>query len=200
MMKIMLIGATGSLGQVTRQALLVNTDAELVLVSRHASSLTIDPTREQAKSINVLDQAPLVKALAGVDAVFAALSGNIAAMARSIVGAMTVAGVSRLVFISSMGIYNEIPAQVGVQGNLTYNPLLRPYRDAADIVVASGLNYTVIRPGWFDNGSDDYEITREGEPFGGHDVSRRAIAKLAVATLTDARRYSQESIGINRPE
>ncbi|KRK71120.1 NAD-dependent epimerase dehydratase [Lacticaseibacillus nasuensis JCM 17158] len=199
-MKIMLIGATGSLGQVTRQALLVNTDAELVLVSRHASSLTIDPTREQAKSINVLDQAPLVKALAGVDAVFAALSGNIAAMARSIVGAMTVAGVSRLVFISSMGIYNEIPAQVGVQGNLTYNPLLRPYRDAADIVVASGLNYTVIRPGWFDNGSDDYEITREGEPFGGHDVSRRAIAKLAVATLTDARRYSQESIGINRPE
>ncbi len=199
-MKMMLIGATGSLGQVTRQELFANTDAQLVLISRHAGNLTIDPTREQAMSINVLDQEALVKALAGVDAVFAALSGNLAAMARSIVGAMTAAGVSRLVFISSMGIYDEIPVQVGAQGNLAHNPQLRPYREAADIVAASGLNYTVIRPGWFDNGSDDYEITHEGEPFGGHDVSRRAIAKLAVATLTDTKRYSHESIGINRPE
>ncbi len=146
-MKMMLIGATGSLGRVTRQELLATTDAKLVLVSRHAASLALDPTREQAMNINVLDQAALVKALAGVDAVFAALSGNLAAMARSIVSAVTEAGASRLVFIASMGIDNEIPARVGAQGNLAHNPLLVGYRQAADIVTASSLNYTVIRPG-----------------------------------------------------
>ncbi|WP_127849370.1 NAD(P)H-binding protein [Lacticaseibacillus hulanensis] len=198
-MKIMLVGATGSLGRVTRRELLTTTDAQLVLVSRHAANLTTDDARERALNINVLDGVVLANALIGVEAVFVALSGDLTAMARSIVMAMTAAGVSRLVFISSMGIYNEIPASVGARGNLAHNPMLGPYREAADIVAASGLNYTVIRPGWFDNGSDDYVVTRECEPFGGHDVSRRAIARLAVAALTDAQLYSHESVGINRP-
>jgi uncharacterized protein YbjT (DUF2867 family) len=198
-MKIMIIGATGSIGRTVRAELLKTTSHELVLVSRHAAELTVDASRERALNLDVRDPDKLAGALTDVDAVFAAVSGNMAEMARSIVAAMTAAQVQRLVFISSMGIYNEIPASVGAAGNLNRNPMLMPYRRAADAVSESGLNYTVIRPGWFDNGSDDYEVTREGEPFGGHDVSRRAIAKLAVAALTDATLYAHESIGINRP-
>jgi uncharacterized protein YbjT (DUF2867 family) len=199
MMKIMIIGATGSIGRSVRAELLNTTDAQLKLVSRHAASLSVDATREEAVNLNVMDTAALTQALNGVDAVFAAVSGDMADMARSIVAAMTAAGVQRVVFISSMGIYDEVPASVG-GSNLSDSPVLLPYRRAADAFTESSLNYTVIRPAWFDNGSDDYEVTREGEAFGGHDVSRHAIAMLAAATLQDEHLYSKESVGINRPQ
>lgn len=120
-------------------------------------------------------------------------------MARALVNTMDEAGVQRLLFISSMGIYDEIPASVGVEGNLSHNPMLLPYRQAADIIEASDLNYTVIRPGWFDNGpADDYQVTHKGEPFGGHDVARRSIADLVFCLAHDPHLGSRDSLGINR--
>lgn len=41
-----------------------------------------------------------------------------------------------------MGIYNEIPASVGQEGNLKNNPILQKYRDADDIIEDSDLAYT----------------------------------------------------------
>jgi uncharacterized protein YbjT (DUF2867 family) len=120
-------------------------------------------------------------------------------MAQALVDGMDEAGVQRLLFISSMGIYNEIPASVGASGNLDSNPMLSSYRRAADIIEASGLNYTVIRPGWFDSGNDtDYQITHKGEAFGGHDVSRVSIADLVLRLAHDPKLGSRDSLGINR--
>lgn len=77
--------------------------------------------------------------------------------------------------------------------------MLQGYRNAADVVEASDLNYTVIRPGWFDNGTDtDYEVTEKGEPFGGHDVSRKSIADLVVRLAHDTTMGTRNSLGINR--
>ncbi|KRL93796.1 hypothetical protein FD28_GL000983 [Levilactobacillus hammesii DSM 16381] len=155
--------------------------------------------RERAVAGSVTDAAALATALQGQNVVFAALSGQLAGMAQSLVTAMDVAGVKRLLFIASMGIYNEIPASVGAGGNLAGNPMLQGYRDAADIVEASDLNYTVIRPGWFDNGNDtDYQVTKKGEPFGGHDVSRKSIADLVMRLAHDETLGSRDSLGINR--
>ena len=61
------------------------------------------------------------------------------------------------------------------------------------------MNYTVIRPGWFDQGSHDYEVTGRNDPFGGHDVSRWAIADLVRRVLEDEQLYARTSVGINRP-
>jgi uncharacterized protein YbjT (DUF2867 family) len=119
-------------------------------------------------------------------------------MAQALVAGMNQAGIERLLFISSMGIYNEIPANVGAGGNLDGNPILAPYRRAADIIEASALNYTVIRPGWFDNGSTDYQITHKGEPFAGHDVARASIADLVMRLAHDSKFGSRDSLGINR--
>lgn len=88
--------------------------------------------------------------------------------------------------------YNEIPASIGASGNLRSNPVLQTYRNAADIIEASDLNYTVIRPGWFTSGPVDYEVTHKGEPFGGHNVS--------VASIADPNLDSRDSIGLNIPE
>ncbi|MFC6180625.1 NAD(P)H-binding protein [Lactiplantibacillus daowaiensis] len=201
MTNILIIGATGTVGSMTRQYLREHTDDQLTLMARNTRRLgTIDSARETVVTGSVTDAAALQTALQGQDVVFAALSGNLKAMAQALVAGMTQAGVDRLLFITSMGIYNEIPASVGAGGNLAGNPILQTYRDAADVIEASALNYTTIRPGWFDNGADtDYQVTKKGEPFGGHDVSVKSIAILRVMRLAHDPQYgARDSLGINR--
>ncbi|MFC6163779.1 NAD(P)H-binding protein [Lactiplantibacillus dongliensis] len=199
MKKVLIIGATGSVGGTVRDYLLANSDDQLTLYARHANRLVADAARETVMKGDVNRVAELASAMQGQDVVFAALSGNLKAMAESIIKAMHQAQVKRLIFITSMGIYNEIPESLGAGGNVNSNPMLRGYRAAADVIEASDLDYTIVRPGWFDNGSDDYEVTQKGTPFGGHDVSRRAIADL-VMHAADDNDYVKASVGINRPE
>ena len=48
-------------------------------------------------------------------------------------------------------------------------------------------------------GPIDYEVTRKGEPFGGHDVSRESIADLVMKLVADPELYAHDSVGINTP-
>lgn len=195
MKNVLIIGATGTIGSAVHQTLLNETDVKLTLFARSADRLT-NSGREAVMAGNVTSDADLDQAMQEQDTVFVALSGNLCNSARKIVAAMDRNQVSRLLFITSMGIYNEIPASVG-GGNLNSNPMLRSYRAAADIVEASDLNYTVIRPGWFTSGPVDYEVTRKGEPFGGHDVSVSSIADFVKRLVEDETLHSHDSVGIN---
>lgn len=201
MKNVLIIGATGTLGSAATQTILAGSDDHLTLFARSANRIKIsDDSRETIISGNVMNDADLDKAMAGQDAVFAALSGNLGAYAEKIVAAMDRNNVLRLVFITSMGIYNEIPASVGASGNLQNNPVLQTYRDAADVIEASDLNYTIVRPGWFASGPVNYEVTRKGEPFGGHDVSISSIADIVMKLVNDdTLLYSKDSIGVNTP-
>lgn len=197
--KVLIIGATGSIGRTLRPYLLEHSDDELTLFARSAGRIRdIDSTRERVVEGDVYDAAELDAAVDGQDAVFAALTGDLGRMAEAIVSSMDRMGVKRLIFITSMGIYNEIPSW-GADGNLQYNPMLQTYRDAADVIEASDLDYTIIRPGWYTGGPVEYEVTRKGEPFGGHDVSRKSIADLTMKLIADDKLYSRDSIGINTP-
>ena len=197
--RVLIIGATGSIGSKLRKTLLSRTDYLLTLFSTRANSLQCVPNRERAISGNVLNKNDLMKAIQNQDVVFAALSGDLGRMAKSIVDVMQMSQTRRLIFITSMGIYNEIPRSIG-GGNLNENSMLRPYREAADVIEASYLDYTLIRPGWFDEGSDNYEVTRKGQPFKGHDVSRQAIANLVLKLIQTDGLGVRESLGINRPQ
>jgi len=196
MKKVLIIGATGTIGGAVRQTLLNDTNNQLTLFARSASRLNTSD-RETVLAGDVTKDSDLDKAIAGQDAVFVALSGNLGQFAKKIVAAMDRNNVSRLLFITSMGIYDEIPASVGASGNLSSNSMLRSYREAADVVEGSDLNYTVIRPGWFTNGPVDYEITKKGEPFGGHDVSISSIADFVKNAIADDSYYSHDSVGLN---
>lgn len=200
MTNVLIIGATGTIGSAVRQTLLDQTDDQLTLFSRSAGRLSIDSSREKAISGSVTNDADLDKALQGQDVVFAALSGNLGNFADHIVKAMDRNGVKRLLFITSMGIYNEIPASVGASGNLKNNPILQTYRDAADVIEASDLNYTIIRPGWFTSGPVNYEVTHKGQPFGGHNVSVSSIADAVKKLIADPNLDSRDSIGLNTPK
>ena len=196
--RILIIGATGSIGSKLRKTLLSKTDYKLTLYSTRANRIQVNAGREVAISGDVFNKNDLARAVANQDVVFAALSGDLGRMAKSIVDVMEKSTTKRLIFITSMGIYNEIPRSVG-GGNLNENSMLRPYREAADVIEKSNLSYTLIRPGWFDEGSDNYEITKKGEMFKGHDVSRQAIANLVLKCIQENFGV-RESLGINRPQ
>lgn len=74
----------------------------------------------------------------------------------------------------------------------------KPPSQSRDIVTESTLNYTVVRLGWFDQGSQVI-MKRFGrnELFGGHDVSHRAIADLVRRALEDEQLYARTSVGNN---
>ena len=112
MTSILIVGANGSIARVAADLFLKETDARLTLYLRNArrlKRLESDPVR--VVEGDVLDTKTLTQAMAGQDVVYANLAGDLVPMARSVVTAMRDAGVRRLIWISSMGIYGEVPGQ-----------------------------------------------------------------------------------------
>ena len=60
---------------------------------------------------DVLNVSALQAAMQGQDVVYANLAGDMKRQAEFIVEAMNAAGLKRLIFISSMGIYGEVPGE-----------------------------------------------------------------------------------------
>lgn len=201
MANVLIIGATGSIGRVVAPELLKNTDANLTLASRRPQAIPVtDASREKTIQLDVTNDDQLKTALQGIDVVFASLAGAMDSYAKHLVKVMDETGVKRLIFITTMGIYQEIPAWLGESPEPYSNYILRSYRLAADAIEASDLDYTILRPGWLDNGPANYELTKKGEPFGGHDVSRFAIANVVAKIVKDPSFGNHESFGINRPQ
>jgi uncharacterized protein YbjT (DUF2867 family) len=195
MTRILILGANGQLARNTTRLLLENTDVQLTLYLRRAKRLTNpDPARVRIVEGDVLDAAGLREAMKGQDVVYANLAGDMARQARSIIDAMHDAGLKRLIFISSMGIYGEVPGE-------RYRSILDPYRDSAAEIEKSDLDYTVLRPGWFTNDAAiDYEITQKGQPFEGDDVSLNSVSDLVVKLATTPGLYNRCSVGIARSQ
>lgn len=193
MTKVLILGAAGSLARVATRYLLDNSDARLTLYLRQANRLTPQhSSRVRIIEGDVLDTRSLEDAMAGQDIVYANLAGELKKQAHSVVQAMQATGVKRLIFISSMGIYDEVPGK-------SHGDILKPYRESAAVIEDSGLDYTLIRPAWFTNSSEvDYALTHKGDVFRGSSLSRLSIADLINRLVTSPDLYLRESLGIAR--
>ena len=160
MTKVLILGAYGQIARVATGLFLKHPDVHLTLFLRQPERLReLQSDKVQVIESDVLDRKALEAAMVGQDVVYANLAGPLEQMARSIVQAMNATGLKRLIFISSMGIYNEVPGQ-------KYKSVLDPYRDAAAVVEASSLDYTIIRPEWLNDKNEiDYETTQKGNPL-----------------------------------
>lgn len=194
MTRILILGANGQLARNTLPVLLQQEDVELTLYLRRAQRLdNPDTARVSIVEGDVLDEAALKASMQGQDVVYANLTGDMAAQARSIIAAMQSTGLKRLIFISSMGIYSEVPGE-------RYQSMLDPYRDSAALIEASDLDYTVLRPGWFTRDKTvSYQITRKGEPFRGHDVSLNSLSDLIVKLALTPGCEVRQSLGVSKP-
>lgn len=200
MKNVLLLGATGTAGSALTQKLISETDCRLTLFARHAREMYADTDR-----VSVIDgDAETVDALKAVmpgqDVVYCAISGDaLPKIAENIVAAMMESGVNRLIFMGAVGIYNEIPDEIDDEDNLDNEPAQIPNRKAVDVVEASDLNYTVLRPGYLGEGdADDFVLTMKGEAAKGYTTPIPALVKLAVQLIENDALYSRESISITQ--
>lgn len=203
MVKVTILGAHGQIARLALKDLLADDQVQLTLFLRQASRLanieTGNATIIDGDAANASD---LTKAIAGQDIVYANLAGgNIEAQAKQVVAAMDQAGVKRLIWISTLGIYDEVPGAFGKWNHqMLDDGYLPTYAAAAKVIEDSDLDYTIIRPAWLDNKAEtDYELTQKGEAFKGTEVSRQSVAAYVQHLIDHPQEQIQHSVGINKP-
>lgn len=184
---VLLIGATGSLGRVIASHLNQQKDIILSVLARNPQRL---PHGLQATVFqgDVENATRLSQAIKGQNAVIFCLSGDLPHYFAKVQAAMQDNHVKRIIAISSIGIYQQ-----------PISPILTPYRELADAVEQSGLDYTLIRPDWFTHENKiAYQLTTKGEPELPGQVSRLSIADYIYHALSDTQQIGK-NVGISCP-
>ena len=103
--------------------------------------------------------------------------------ARNLADAAAAAGVGHYVLVSSMGVTDDEHAL-----NRMFNNILIWKRKGEEAVVASGITYTIVRPGGLNDGPGNKQrvIFEQGDmPGQGKVISRADVARVSVAALQD---------------
>ncbi|WP_185289718.1 NAD(P)H-binding protein [Chryseobacterium lactis] len=198
--KVLVLGAGGAIAKHVIEFLIPNKNISLTLLARNA-----DHVKEFASSSNiilgdVLNQDDLTAAIKESDIVYANLAGQVDKMASAIVSTMEANAKKRLIFVTSLGIYDEVAGKFGEWNNRIIGSELVRYSKAAQIIEKSSLDYTIVRPSWLtDKNETDYETTQKGEPFIGTEVARKAVAAYIANIIQHPEKDVQASVGVNKP-
>jgi len=209
-MNVLVVGATGSVGRlVVQEAIrqghsvraLVRTPGKAQSLSSAAQGVTGDLTRPDT----------LVKAVDGIDAVVFTHGsdgngkvgsenvdyGGVRNVLRALGG-----WTARIALMTSIGVTNRTGS---------YNQSTEAHdwkRRGERLVRASGMPYTIVRPGWFDyNAPDEHRLqflqgdTRQSGDSSDGVVARRQIAEVLVHSLTSdqARQKTFELVATKGP-
>ena len=201
MKHVLILGANGQIARWVIDALAADKNISQTLLVRNPRNLGDTPANARVVTGDVLDRTLLLNTVQGQDIVYANLAGaNLDTQAASVIAAMQAAGVKRLVFVLSLGIYDEVPGKFGDWNNAIIRESHKPYRRSADRIEASGLQYTILRPAWLtDEDEVDYELTGRNEPFKGTVVSRRSVGDLIVRIVASPELHVGENLGVNQP-
>lgn len=202
MTKVLVLGAGGQIARWVIEMLAKSGTVEMALFLRHPAWIKQSaPKNAHVVQGDVLNIVQLERAMDGQDIVYANLTGEeIDVQAANTVKAMNAAGVKRLIFVASLGIYDEVPGKFGAWNRRQIGSYLPPFRRAADAIEESDLNYTVLRPAWLTDADEvDYETTERNEPFKGTEVSRKSVAALIVKMIESPELDSRRNLGVNKP-
>ena len=190
MKNVLIIGASGGIAQIVTDLLLNDETINLTLFARKTNRLKSNLTSKcTVIEGDAMDKEALKTAMRGQDIVYVNLVGDLERMTKNIVGAMQEIGVTKIIAISSIGIYDT-----------PLKSVLVPYRKLADVIEASGLDYTILRPEWFSNENEvDYETTLKDTPEKGSVISRKSLATLITEIIKTPEQFKQLNLGVNKP-
>jgi len=203
MKKILIVGAHGATAQIVTARLLAETDDQLVLYLRQSQRLAryADNARVTLVDGDVSDIETLTAAMAGVDVVYSNIGGvDLGTQTKHLLTAMQQAHQTRLIFMSALGAHHEVTGKFGDWNEQAIHDFLPGFREAAQLLAASKLDYTEVRPAWLTNTDEiDYETTTLADGFKGTEVSRASVADFMIKVIADPSLYRRESIGLDKP-
>lgn len=193
--RIALFGATGGTGrQIVTQALEAGHIVQALV--RDPARLPVQHPHLHLITGNVLDPDAVERTITGADAVIVSLGNTannpdwiVSEGTKVIVAAMHKLGVRRLIVISSLGVgdsRDQVPTFFKV---LMKTALKKPMEDKErqeQIVAASGLDWTIVRPGGLTNGprTGRYRAGLDRSIVAGQ-VSRADVAEFVLRQLDD---------------
>jgi putative NADH-flavin reductase len=209
-MKLTVFGATGGTGsQVVRQAL--DAGHEVVAVVRDPARLPVSHQNLTAVTADVMRADDIADAVTGRDAIISALGHSrgrpdgtaanrtlCADSAGAITAAMRMAGSRRLVIVSASGPYPDAGdgpvlryLAKPILGRTVFKAVWSDLAAMEDVVRASGLDWTVLRPPRLTDKplTGRYRTRQDLNLRGGLRVSRADLAHLALAVAGDQDTY-----------
>ena len=146
---------------------------------------------------DIVDQSKLSLSMKNKDMVITLLNGdNLVILAENVVKSMKENKIKRIIWMTGMGIHHEVPGPI--KELLDKLVLSQPhYVKAADLVMNSGLDYTLLRGAHLtDNDNRKYYLQKEGEALHCNTCDRIAVAEFIETIIDNMDLYKNESIGI----
>jgi uncharacterized protein YbjT (DUF2867 family) len=190
---VLVAGATGGTGQEVVEQALAQGLRVRALVRDEAKARMLFGDRVQYAVGDVREPRSLKRAVKGVGQVISALGANVQrdpenspelvdyAGVKALAEAAKAAGVSQFILVSSMGVTHPDHQLNAMLGNI-----LSWKSKGEDAVRATGINYTIVRPGELTNepgGRRGVRIT-QGDPTDGEGtISRSDVASVLVSAI-----------------
>ena len=190
---VLVAGATGKTGSLVVAQLKAEGYPVRAFVRSAAKAAERLGTDVEAAVGDLRDPATIAAALDGVDLVINAAGSGVPAAddnmpkhvdfegARNLADEAAAAGVGHYVLVSSMGVTHDDHAL-----NRMFNNILVWKRKGEEAVAASGLPYTIVRPGGLNDrpGNAQTVVFEQGDIMGeGKVISRADVARVCVAAL-----------------
>jgi uncharacterized protein YbjT (DUF2867 family) len=207
-MKVIVFGATGNVGKEVTQRLLEE-GHDVTAFARRPHALAQKHPGLKAVAGDVLDPDSVAGAVAGHDAVVITLGAgaNRKSLVRSqgtlnIIEAMHRQGVRRLICQSTLGTFESWENLNFFWKRIMFGALLRPvfldHERQEQLVRASGLDWTIVRPSAFDDGPATGAFREDIAPSERGLRLKIAIADIAafLARQLVETRYLNRAVGI----
>ncbi|MBI1189249.1 MAG: NAD(P)H-binding protein [Tepidisphaera sp.] len=202
-MKLVIVGATGPAGrELVRQAL--DAGYEVTAIARRPEEAGLPPQVRVVKG-DVMKPETLGPALAGSDAVASVLGSKLSRQpttllsqgTRNLVEAMKQAGVKRLVCVTGIGAGDSKG-----HGGFVYDKIIQPlllneiYKDKTrqeEVVRASGLAWTIVRPAQLTNGpkTGKFRTLTDLKGVTATKISRADVAGYILSIIGEAKTQGQ---------
>ena len=208
-MKVIVFGATGSVGRLAVSRML-DDGHDVTAFARRPESIGMEHPALSLRAGDATDGNAVFDAVRGHDAVVVAIGSGAArkSLIRSqatlnAIQAMQAHGVGRLVCLSTLGAHESRDNLNFFWKRIMFGLLLRPvFRDhelQENLVRASGLDWTIVRPSAFTDGPATGSY-KEGFPPETRKltlkISRTDIAAFLSRQLSD-RRYRRQAVAIS---
>ncbi|MCH2251334.1 MAG: SDR family oxidoreductase [Cognatishimia sp.] len=208
-MKVIVFGATGTVGRLSVESLL-KAGHSVTAFARSPQKLNLSDPEFSLVAGDAMKLLEVTEAVAGHDAVVVTLGAGMSRKSKirsqgtlNVIKAMQTHGVRRLIAQSTLGARDSWPTLNFWWKRVMFGALLAPvFRDhelQEQLVEASGLDWTIVRPGAFTDKATKRQVIEDvPNTARGLDlkIARSELARFLTRQLSD-RQYIGRAVGLS---